>query len=202
MKKYEFALIAGLLLSLVITPAADFAKRCDDSTNSVLRLHILANSNSPADQRLKYIVRDSILEQTADIFSGEMTMQQMEQAAQEAIPQIEQAANAVLSSNGSSQRATASVKRLYFGTRSYNGIIFPAGNYEAVQVLIGEAGGKNWWCVMYPPMCLPAAAADKDRELDIKSLDTKPRYKMAFATVELAEKLKERLQKEFGAKDE
>ena len=196
MKRHELALTAGLLLALIITPIADFAKSCDSTTDKVLRLHILANSDSGYDQSLKYLVRDEIIKETASDFSGEMSLEQMEQTAAQSLNKIEEIANRTLQQKGSTQHATAKMTKLHFGTRSYNGIIFPAGSYEAVQVVLGDGRGKNWWCVMYPPMCLPAAAKEQNTQQEILNLQEKPRYKMAFATVEFAQKLREKFLKE------
>ncbi len=191
LRRKELALLAGLLLTLVLTPLADFTLRSAAARENVLRLHILASSDQPADQQLKYQVRDAVLQQSQTYFSPDMTLDEMEQAAAAAIPELVETANTTLAQAGSTQQATARLDKIYFGTRSYDGITYPAGFYTALQITLGEGQGKNWWCVMYPPVCLPAAKGETTPQQpgEMVELDKAPRYKMAFATVELLEKL-------------
>jgi stage II sporulation protein R len=122
-----------------------------------LRLHILANSDSQEDQALKLLVRDRILEETAEIFSGSASRDEAILAAQEALPRILDTARQAIREEGFSYSVSGKVERVYFNTRQYDSAILPAGVYDAVQIRIGKAEGKNWWCVLFPPLCVGAA---------------------------------------------
>ena len=188
MKRVELSLLAGLLVSLLLAPGAAFAADCARVRGEVLRLHILAASDSDADQRCKLAVRDALLEQSGSLFESCQSAAQAAAAAQSALPRLEQTARRALLARGCTDPVTARVTRLYFGTRRYGGVTLPAGEYQAVQLVTGSGRGHNWWCVMYPPLCLPAArpaAEATPAGRDIAELDSAPGYKMGFASVEL-----------------
>ena len=116
-----------------------------------------ANSDSQEDQALKLLVRDRILEETAEIFSGSASRDEAILAAQEALPRILDTARQAIREEGFSYSVSGKVERVYFNTRQYDSAILPAGVYDAVQIRIGKAEGKNWWCVLFPPLCVGAA---------------------------------------------
>lgn len=196
MRKYTAAVMAaGLVLAILISNAAGFisdGKSLDRLRGSVLRLHILAESDSDEDQRLKLLVRDELLGR--GIFGGAETLEEAEAIAAERLPDIIDIAEETLRRNGCTAKVTAELTDMHFDNRVYGDITMPAGNYRALRIAIGEAKGHNWWCVMYPPLCLPAAceaeedvAENKSAEeefFDEKELDilTKPKkYQVRFA---------------------
>lgn len=162
MKRWEWAVLVAFLLSLWGSCFSAFAQKCESIREDTLRLHILANSDSEADQQLKLLVRDQILSETSQLFSGSESHEEAVAAAKEALPQMLDAARHILREQGYDYAVSGNVIPLYFDTRQYNQVILPAGVYDAVQIRIGEAEGKNWWCVLFPPLCVGAALAEPE----------------------------------------
>lgn len=192
--KLDCVLILGLLLALVLTPLARFGGECRQLEQEVLRLHILANSDSPRDQQVKLAVRDAVLAGTGELFSSADTLEAAEQKAAENLPLIEQLARAELARQGSNTPVKAELANMYFNTRYYDNATMPAGRYDALRLTIGEGAGKNWWCVVFPPLCVEVAAKEKTPLTEkLEELDERPNYKLAFASVELVEGICEKL---------
>lgn len=194
MKKYTgIIMTASMVLTILISNAMSFVndgRRLDELRGSVLRLHILANSDNEEDQRLKLCVRDALLEQSGELFACADSLEEAEAAAEAELHEIERIARETLESQGSSQTVTAKLVDMHFDERFYDGLTMPAGDYKALRVELGEAEGHNWWCVMYPPLCLPAACrvtinkAAEEEHFDKKELDIMYRpkkYRIRFA---------------------
>jgi stage II sporulation protein R len=128
------------------------------SHNNLIRLHIIANSNDPGDQALKYRVRDAIIA----AFSPELLKLRSRAEAEKLLTadqgKIERLAEQVIAANGRGYPARAVIGNFDFPTRSYGDLVLPAGNYRAVRVILGQGAGANWWCVLYPPLCFVDAA--------------------------------------------
>lgn len=136
----------------------------DSLRDSVLRLHILAASDSGRDQQLKLMVRDELLD--AHIFDGADDLSDAENIAERQLDHIVHIAEGVLRANGCSDHVSAELTDMWFDERVYGQLTMPAGYYRAVRVKIGPANGHNWWCVMYPPLCLPAACDTDSTDCD------------------------------------
>ena len=190
MKRWEWAMAIGLVLSVLLSGMTAFAGECQEIRQETLRLHILANSDSAEDQQLKLAVRDAVLTQWGKEFSRPMTQAEARALAEELLPQMEETARKEIAARGYSYPVKASLTRMYFTTRSYTGFALPAGEYEAIRLEIGEGKGKNWWCVMFPPLCVPAAQPRQETPLEeeIYSLGT-PTSEPRFALVEWWESL-------------
>lgn len=132
---------------------------------SVVRLHVLANSDSTEDQALKLKVRDSVIKFTDELLSDCKTRDEAVVLMNESLEKFEDVANSALIENGSDQRAKVIFGEEYYPTRVYKSGAFPSGKYLSLQIKIGEAEGKNWWCVLFPPICL-SAASNKDDSLE------------------------------------
>lgn len=158
MKKLEIAVVLGLICSIFFSNFSEFAQRIESLQENVLRLHILANSDSDEDQALKLKVRDALLEQSETLFAGCETPEEMRERAEAQKETIRLLAQAVVEENGSDDKVTVQLVQMEFDEKQYEEITMPAGEYDALRILIGEAEGQNWWCVMYPPLCIPAAA--------------------------------------------
>jgi len=197
LKRLEAALLAGIIVSLVVTVGADFSARAEQVRGGVLRLHVLAASDSDEDQAHKLAVRDSLLQKSEELFGSAADVEQAILLAEEHLEEMEQTAEQTLRQRGCADKVNARVVTTGFDTRSYGQNTLPAGQYRALQVIIGEGKGHNWWCVMYPPLCLPTACKQEDyTELkDIDRLTQSPDYRMGFAVVELWEKARALLQK-------
>lgn len=118
------------------------------------RLHILAHSDDYADQQVKIKVRDAILRETEEVFRGAFAEEQAEKYAAEHLEKLVRIANEVLRENGFTYTASAEVGSFLFPERTYGARIYPAGEYRALRITLGEGNGHNWWCVLYPPLCM------------------------------------------------
>ena len=198
--RFEVAALVGILFSLLTANISVFGQECAHLRTEVVRLHILANSDSEADQQLKLQVRDNILAELGSVFESPASQPEAKQTAQALLPEIERIAAQTVKEAGQPLAVKAELCRMYFDTRDYGSYSLPAGTYDAVRVYLGVAQGKNWWCVMYPPICVPAALSDPSKleELpamqELETLGTEPLFKPKLAVVELFEKVAESLQ--------
>ena len=124
-----------------------------DLSNSVFRLHVIANSDSTEDQNLKYKVRDKVLEYMNEISKNCSSKEDVILLATEHLSEFEEIAKQVIVDNGYDYDVTVKIGNFDLPTKSYGDISFPAGNYDALRIEIGSAQGQNWWCVMFPPLC-------------------------------------------------
>ncbi|MBQ7817513.1 MAG: stage II sporulation protein R, partial [Oscillospiraceae bacterium] len=122
----------------------------------LIRLHVVANSDSDEDQALKLKVRDAVVEKLQDTMESFPTMEEARAYLQEHLPELEAFVNKVIQELGFTDTATVSVDREAFDKREYDTFILPAGYYEALRITIGEGQGKNWWCVVFPSLCIGA----------------------------------------------
>ena len=190
MKKIELALAAGLVLSIFLASFTSFAKECDEIRSASLRLHILANSDSADDQALKLRVRDRLLAQSPEMFLPARSKAQAKDMAELKLPQIEDVAREEIQRGGYDYPVKAELVNMHFNTVDYDGFTMPAGRYDAVRVTIGDAGGENWWCVMFPPLCIPPASGEKlPAEEQIMRLREQPRYEPKLAVLEFFDKI-------------
>lgn len=167
LKSMCIAFVVSLLFSLV-----PFEGECREISDKVFRIHILANSDSEEDQKLKLQVRDAILKKSEELFSDAQDKEQAKKLAQENIDLLTQTAQNTVYEQGYAYPVTASIKNMYFTTRYYGDVTMPSGVYDALQIRIGDADGKNWWCVMYPSLCLSLA----DEESSLKEELTPSQY--------------------------
>ena len=133
---------------------------CEEIRDSVLRLHVLANSDSEADQNLKLKVRDRLLEVSTELYADAQSRDEAVQNTQENLSLLQAEAEKVVQANGYDYPVSVALEETYFNTRSYGDITLPAGNYQALRVMIGEGAGHNWWCVMFPPLCISAVSTE------------------------------------------
>lgn len=157
MKKLLLPTVTVLLCALVIAVIPTEAEGAiyDDT----VRLHIIASSDSEEDQALKLHVRDVILHEYGELLSP---MENADRAAEEIerlLPLIEESAARAVAEWGYEYKVRATLGKENYGTRRYDGFTLPAGEYTSLRIVIGEGEGKNWWCVMYPPMCLGASVS-------------------------------------------
>lgn len=155
MKKFAvcaliFAAIAGIALA--------FGGKGEE--NGYLRVHIRANSNDGADQSVKYKVRDEVVEYLTPVVAECETKGEAMERVEAELPAVERVAERVLSENGFSYGARASLRREEFPTRVYDGVTLAAGVYDALILELGSGTGDNWWCVVYPPLCFTAGGGN------------------------------------------
>ncbi len=183
---------ASLILALLL-PLIPFQNSCRELNNDVFRLHILANSDSAADQSAKLQVRDSILEEISSLYDQARSKEDAEDITRAHLTLIRNTAVCALRRSGIDDPVHVEMARMYFNTRYYDDFTMPAGYYDALRVTIGKGGGRNWWCVMYPCLCVGAAADDSARdtlssdEYEVISSDD---IEYRFKIVEVYEKIR------------
>lgn len=156
---WEAALLLAVAAALLW--GACTLQRQDALEQKVIRLHVIANSDSEADQALKLRVRDRVLVLTEDILRQSGDMEEARQRLAEALPRLQQTAAEEIAAQGSRYTVSARLEETEFPTREYDGFALPSGEYLALRVVIGEGAGKNWWCVVFPSLCLPAATQEE-----------------------------------------
>ncbi len=201
MKNTILRIEISVLIALVICCATNintFSKQCDNIRDKMLRMHVIANSDSKEDQELKLKVRDAVLEEGKELFDGSVTSKEAEKILTPHIKELEEVSLETIKNEGFDYKVKITVGEEYFKTRTYdNSVTLPAGYYTAVKVVIGEGQGQNWWCVMFPPMCLPAANAECELS-DVLNTDetdivtNSEKYKFKFKIVEFLEDLMKR----------
>ncbi len=201
MKKTILKIEASVLVALIICCALNinsFSKQCDSIRDKMLRMHIIANSDSAEDQALKLKVRDAVLTAGEELFNGSLTADDAKEKISPQIEKLEQTALSVIQKEGFDYSVKVTVADEYFKTRVYdNAVTLPAGYYTAIKVIIGEGKGQNWWCVMFPPMCLPSATKECNIE-DYLGTDeseivmSNEKYQFKFKLIEIYEELVEK----------
>ena len=130
--------------------------------DSVIRLHVLANSDSERDQELKLEVRDAVLAQTEVLLESAGSREQARQTLEGNLGMLKEVAEQTLLQKGAPNTVRVTLSEEEYPRRSYESAALPAGEYLSLRVMIGEAEGQNWWCVLFPPMCLSAASAERE----------------------------------------
>ena len=154
-KKFIFiSLLIFLFTLLIFFSSLSYAQivSCDLS-NSIFRLHIIANSDSKEDQELKLKVRDKIVEYMNTIIPKDSDKNSVVSVAQNNLDDLKKIAIETIKENGYDYPVNVNIGNYYFPTKSYGDISFPAGNYDGLKIEIGSSAGQNWWCVLFPPLC-------------------------------------------------
>lgn len=177
----------------VIYSVIPFEAQCSEISEDVFRLHILANSDSEEDQSLKLKVRDEVLEYTEDLFNSASSKEEAEKIISDNLQSISNVAYCTLLENGYDYTVTAEITNMYFATRHYEGFTLPSGMYDALRITIGEGGGHNWWCVMYPSICISSAQEKDDKAKEVLDdgeydIVRKEQYQYKFKIVEMFER--------------
>lgn len=204
MRKFH-TLELALLLALAVTLlwGAWSLHRQDDLQEKMIRLHVIANSDSDADQTLKLCVRDAVLCRAAEILRQSADMTEARARLRDSLPAIGDAAAQELAAQGSGYAVSVALEDTEFPHKTYDGFALPAGEYLALRVVIGAGEGRNWWCVVYPPLCTAAAceleetARSSGLTADDLSLMTGDGtgYVLRFRSLELWERLRQWLGK-------
>lgn len=190
------AVCGGLCLCLCLS-ICGFAGEVDDLRSRVLRLHILANSDSEIDQSVKLKVRDAVVEECAGLLNGATNADEAAALAEAQLDEVCAVAERVLREQSADYGVSAEVTKTYFPTRVYDNVTLPAGRYPAVRLFLGKAEGHNWWCVLFPPLCV-SAATDKKTTADVLTpsedalVTDGERYRVKFKVVEWWEELFEK----------
>lgn len=154
-KKLNFILILTILVFIYIALLSfNYSKAVSSNlSDSVFRLHIIANSDSSADQELKLKVRDNIINYMNTLTSSSSDKKDVISMVNNHLDSFKEIALNTIKGNGYNYDVNIEIGNFHFPTKSYGDISFPAGNYDALKIEIGDAIGQNWWCVLFPPLC-------------------------------------------------
>ena len=159
--QWEAAVLGGLVLCLALTAqGASYARVARQVRQDTLRLHVQARSDSPADQLVKLRVRDEVLRAAGELFGGCPNQRQAAQAARAGLPRLQAIAEESLARQGQRCGARAQLVQMEFAPSHYETFDLPGGEYQAVRISLGGGRGHNWFCVLYPGLCLPAAQGE------------------------------------------
>ena len=215
MKKIKMRII-GLSILLISTlffsgmyiygEVKDIDKVSKGYKDKLIRFHVLANSDSDEDQELKLKVRDEIIKYLQPMLKQSKSLEQSEQIILSESENIKNIGENIIKENGYTYEVEVKLEYNNFPAKQYSNIVLPAGEYKALRILIGEAKGKNWWCVMFPPLCFVVennGVIDKETDEKLRSVLTEEEYnliaedniektkdvKMKFKIVEIVEAL-------------
>lgn len=202
----QAALLIGFITAVFCEGICAFAESRRGITEDVFRLHVIANSDSDEDQALKLRVRNAVLEASADIFGGAVSADDAKHLSEENLQLFEAAAAAEIAASGYDYPVRCEVGTVHFDRRVYGSAELPEGDYSALRVIIGEGEGKNWWCVMFPALCLPAVTnTDEVLSLaaengvisaeELELMQNPDNYEVKFYFAEVIKKLCEKLNK-------
>ncbi len=155
MKKVFLPSLILLIVTLIIAVVPTEAE--GEIYSDTIRLHILANSDSEHDQEIKLIIRDKLLQKYGNMLKSEDKIENAEKKAQALLPNMQGDVNSWLYELGCDYNAEISLSEEWYDTRVYENLTLPKGCYMSLRIIIGSGEGKNWWCVMYPPLCLDMA---------------------------------------------
>ncbi|MGM9630707.1 stage II sporulation protein R [Butyricicoccus sp.] len=192
--RWELTIALTLFFALCYAAVCDTAQQ--ELADDVLRLRVVAHSDTEEDQAVKLCVRDCVLEIMQPLEQQADSRADMQQLLREHMQEIANAAQQEVYANGHTERVTACLAEEWYPTRDYAAFSLPAGEYEGLQIRIGQAEGHNWWCVLYPSLCLDAASGEQalTEEEDALIHRDGARYAIRFRTAELLGNLRGMLQ--------
>lgn len=193
LKTWELAALCALCVSLCVGTWAQGRQR--DISSSLVRLHVIAASDETAEQELKLRVRDNVLEYLTPVLDKAENPEEAQRIINGELTSIKAAAEAC----AEGRSVSVTLGQEYYPTREYEGFTLPAGQYQSLRVILGEGKGHNWWCVVFPPLCV--SAAEQNKALDAMSeperglITEADGYELRFRIVELWGELMELLNK-------
>lgn len=193
MKGIEAILLIGIVITMFTSMIERTVSASNDIRSETLRLHIIANSDSDEDQSLKLKVRDAVLSATGELFAEVNGKTQAVKTAKYSTDQIKSIAENTIISEGFDYPVHVEITKMWFETRSYDSFTLPAGDYDTVRIIIGNGEGKNWWCVMYPALCIPGAEDASYKYGKNSDFIRGNGYELRFAIIEWLEEIKKSL---------
>jgi stage II sporulation protein R len=194
--------ILALMLAVVLLVSACYAGKAalqqHALSDKLIRLHVVANSDTPADQAVKLQVRDAVLAQVSELTAQCRTEKQAEQQLQENLPLLSAAARRALQTAGVADAVAVTLTREDFPTRCYSSFTLPAGTYESLRVRIGAGKGHNWWCVVFPSLCSAATEQELEENAEAGGFSSdetetisggETKYVLKFKTLEYLQRL-------------
>lgn len=194
--KTRITFCVSVVLLMLIMPFLPVRDEGEIYENT-LRLHVLANSDSTEDQTLKLLVRDAMVEETAKLSSECSNLSEAKNVYADNLEYLQKVAENVIRSEGKDDMVTVSLGEEYYPERQYGNIRLPSGRYNSLKVSIGESEGQNWWCVLFPPLCVEAAEAEEElvatgftpNQIKVLTDSETPKYVIRFRILEWFEDL-------------
>lgn len=195
MKKLYQTGAAVMAAAVLFTGAYQYRshKLQSELANQILRFHVIANSDTKADQELKLKVRDEIGAYLGKELADVGDLEECEQAVSARLAQIENCAREVIAKEGYDYKAEAMIGEVDFPKKTYGNYTFPKGNYRALKVVIGSGRGENWWCVMYPNLCFSGSVyevIDENSQKELQAVLTEEEYAEIMAEGEIKVRFK------------
>lgn len=189
--------ISGVLFLLIYNLSA-FANQCENIRNDTIRLHIIASSDSTEDQEIKLVIRNRLLSEASNIFDGNVTPDNAEKILIPKLNEIRNITDKILEEYGYEYKSEVTLETEYFDTRIYDeSITMPAGKYLALKIILGKGEGQNWWCVMFPALCLPVAEENNKFQINTVYSESEnmilksfKKYEIRFKILEYIESMK------------
>ncbi len=194
-KAFNIALICALISSVMLSMVG-FKSSCDEMCSNIIRIRIIANSDSTEDQYLKLKIRDKILETSKEMFSHTYSYEDAVLITNQNIELLQSAAQNTVIENGYNYNVSLELRDEFFETREYDSFTLPAGNYKTAVFTVGEGKGQNWWCVIFPQVCVGACAGTLNDSVSNSAAGyayNAENYVIKFKTVEIFEKVKKYL---------
>ncbi|MGN0534824.1 MAG: stage II sporulation protein R [Eubacterium sp.] len=193
MKTFKVFVPIFLVSVIIFSSLSSSVSAAENISDKVLRLHILANSDTSADQDMKLKLKNYFLENTSSLFIGK-TVEENIKIATDNREYIENICNDFLKENNYNKTAKVTVTNEFFSTRVYDDFTLPAGNYNTVKIEIGEGEGHNWWCIVFPSVCLSACSSTLSEYLTEDEMElVQSGYTPKFKIIEIVEKIKDSL---------
>lgn len=195
---FHICIIIGLFVSVIVYENREFNLGCENIRENTLRLHVIANSDSDEDQRLKLKVRDAVTQAGKELFSSCKSREEATKIAENEKEYLKCVAENVILKSGKNYPVSVLVGKENYPVRTYNTVTLPAGEYTSLRIIIGAGTGKNWWCVVFPPMCV-SAAGERDRleevlnEKGMKVVSSDEKYEIRFKIFEWYEDIKTKI---------
>lgn len=187
-KKMVWYILVSMNVVLLMALGMQYGKQCrlqQSIAEKVLRFHVLANSDSESDQALKLKVRDAVGAQMAEVLSDAESLAECEELVTANMDAIERTAERVIAQEGYTYTVDAFLQEVSFPVKTYGNYTFPAGEYEALELVIGEGEGHNWWCVMYPNMCFSGSVyevVDEDAKHELRRVLSEEEYETVLSS--------------------
>lgn len=202
LKKWEIALTIILALTVcTLCTAGALSYSQTELSDKLIRFHVIANSDSESDQSMKLYVRDAITSKLEVLLENAETKEQAEKIIAEELVEIRSDAQTAVYEYGGKYEVQVSLEVENYPTRKYDTFTLPAGEYTSLKIIIGNGGGRNWWCVVFPPVCFTAATDDELSEMDFSDSEVDfitgqgKEYEFRFKLIEQLEAVKLLLKK-------
>lgn len=192
-KIWEMSLIIAVVVAALY--AIVISDEQNELSDKLIRLHVVANSDEQDDQGLKLMVRDAVLEEIDTIMDGSETREQAQEKIEKSLPVLQARAQATVEEQGYTDKVAATLELEHFPTRQYDTFSLPAGKYTSLRVAIGEAEGQNWWCVVFPPLCVEVAQGGEAIEAsgltdeEISLITDEEGYTIKFKALEILDEI-------------